>query len=123
MSVPGGAGAWRTRGRRESPPMRGMTRCAIASMGTCFLMGGVGTAERQLRGRYKEDKPLVRCREECWALRTEREGKEEGRRAAAGLWVGEAQAIRRAASLLRYLQYAAMGVRQTSRVWIEVGIE
>ena len=51
MLVPGGEGAWRTKGRRESPSMRGMTRCAMASMGRCFLMGGVGTAERQSRRR------------------------------------------------------------------------
>ena len=104
MSVPGGGGAWRTMGRRESPPMRGMTRCAIASMGRCFLMGGLGVAERQSRGRYTEERPLVRCREESWALKTDREGKEGGRRAAAGLWVGGAQATLRAARRLRYLQ-------------------
>ena len=68
-------------------------------------------------------RPLVRCREESWALKTEREGKEEGRRAAARLWVGGAQAMRNAASLLRYLQYAAIGGRQASRVRMEVGVE
>ena len=46
-------------GRRERPPIRGMTRCAMASMGRCFLMGGVGTVERQSSGRYTEDRPLV----------------------------------------------------------------
>ena len=65
----------------------------------------------------------MRCREESWALKTEMEGKEGGRRAAAGLWVGGAQATRRAASRLRYLQYAVMGRRQASRVRIEVGVE
>ena len=101
---PEGGGAWRTRGKRERPPMSGMTRCAIASMGRCFLMGGLGTVERQSRGRYTEDSPLVRCREESCALKIEREGKVGGSRAAAGLCVGGAQAIRRAASRLRYLQ-------------------
>ena len=48
-------------------------------------MGGVGTVERQSSGRYTEDRLLVWWREESWALKTEREGKEEGRRAAAGL--------------------------------------
>ena len=104
MSVLGGEGAWRTMGRRERSSMIGRIRCAIASMGKCFLMGGVGTAERQSIGRYTEVRPLVRWREESWALKTEREGREEGRRAAAGFWVGGAQAMRRAASLLRYLQ-------------------
>ena len=84
--------------------MRGITRCAIASMGRCFRMGGEGTIECQSRGRYTEGRPLVSCLEESWALKTEREGKEEERRAAAGFWVGGAQAIRKAASLLRYLQ-------------------
>ena len=65
----------------------------------------------------------MRCREESWALKTEREGKEGGRRAAAGLWVGGAQVIRRAARRLRYVQYAAMGGRQASLVRIEVGVE
>ena len=95
----------------------------MASMGRCFLIGGLGVAERQSRGRYTEDKPLVRCREESWALKTEREGKEAGRRAAAGLWVGGAQAIRRAARRLRYLQYTAMGGRQASLVRMDVGVE
>ena len=39
------------------------------------------------------------------------------------MWVGGAQAIRSTASLLRYLQYAAMGGRQASRVRMEVGVE
>ena len=57
----------------------------MASMGRCFLIGGVGTVERQSRGRYTEDRPLVWWREESWALNIEREGKEVGRWAAAGL--------------------------------------
>ena len=60
MSAPVGRGAWSTMGRRERPPMRGMTRCAMASMGRCFLMGGVGTLEHQSRRRYTEVRPLVR---------------------------------------------------------------
>ena len=65
----------------------------------------------------------MRCREESWALKTEREGKEGGRRATAGLWVGGAQATRRAARRLRYLQYAAKGGRQASLVRMDVGVE
>ena len=83
MSVSGGGGAWRTRGRRERPSKRGMIRCAMASMGRCFRMGAEGTVEHQSRGRYTEERPLVWCREKSWALKTEREGKKEGRRAAA----------------------------------------
>ena len=95
----------------------------MASKGRCFLTGGVEVAECQSREKYTADRPLVRCCEESWALKTEREGKEGGWRATAGSWVGGAQAIRGAASLLRYLQYAAMGGRQASRVSIEVGVE
>src|ERR1700761_6449693 len=101
MSEPGGGGAWRTIGRRESPSIKGTIRCAMASMGGGFLMGGGGAGVRQSSGRYTEERPLVRCLEESWALKLEREGKEAGRRAAAGFWVGGAQAARRAASLLR----------------------
>ena len=39
------------------------------------------------------------------------------------MWVGGAQAMRSAASLLRYLQYAAIGGRQASRVRMKVGVE
>ena len=88
MSDPGGGGAWRIKGRRERPRVRGMVRCAMASMGRCFLMGGLGTAVRQSRGRYTEERPLVRWREESWALNTEREEKVAGSLAAAGLCVG-----------------------------------
>ena len=95
----------------------------MASIGRCFLMGGVGTVERQSRGRYTEDSPLVKCREESWALKTEREGKKREGGLLPGCGWGGAQAIRSAASLPRYLQYAAMGCRQASRVRIEVGVE
>ena len=57
-----------------------------------------------------------------WALKAEKKGNVVRSLAAAGLWVGGAQAIRRAASLLRYLQYAAMSGRLASRVRIEVGV-
>lgn len=39
------------------------------------------------------------------------------------MWVGGAHAMRRAASRLRYLQYASTGGRQASRVRIDVGVE
>ena len=40
----------------------------------------------------------MRCLDESRALKEEREGKEAGSLAAAGLWVGGAHAMRRAAS-------------------------
>ena len=60
---------------------------------------------------------------ESRALKDEREGKEEGSLAAAGLWVGGAQAILSAVSLRRWRQYASMGGRQASRVMMELGVE
>ena len=46
----------------------------------------------------------MRGPEESLALGTGNEGKEGGSRAAAGLWVGEAQAMWIAARSLLYLQ-------------------
>ena len=48
---------------------------------------------------------------------------EEGSLAAAGLWVGGAHAIQRAASRRRWRHKASIGGRQASRVRIEVGVE
>jgi len=39
----------------------------------------------QLRGRLTEERPIVRCLEETWALKVEREGKDCGSLAEAGL--------------------------------------
>ena len=64
MSAPWVGVAFKTRGRRERPSMRGRKRCAMASMGRCLLMGGVGIGVRQSRGRYTDESPLVRWREE-----------------------------------------------------------
>jgi len=115
MSVPDGGREWRTRGRRERPSCSGMVRCARASTRRCFLIGGEGTWVRQSRGRYTEERPLVRCLDESWALKAETEGKEGGSLAAAGFAYGGAQATLRAASRLRYLQYETIGGRQASR--------
>ena len=49
---------------------------------------------RHFRGRYKEERPLVRGRDESFAVKTDKDGKKEGSRAAAGLWVWGAQAMR-----------------------------
>jgi len=51
MFVPGGGREWRTRGRRERPSCSRMVRCARASTGRCFLVGGEGILVRQSRGR------------------------------------------------------------------------
>jgi len=47
----GWGGACSTRGRRVRPSCKGRVRCARASTGRCFLMGGEGTTVRQLSGR------------------------------------------------------------------------
>jgi len=52
-----------------------------------------------------------------------REGKDNGSLAVAGLFVGRAQAILRAASRLLYLQQVTMGGRHTSRDGREGGWE
>jgi len=104
MFVPGGGRVYRTRGRHVRPSCSGMVRCARASTGRCFLKGGEGTLVRQSRGRYTEERPFVRCLDESWALKDEREGNDGGSLAAAGLAYGGAQATLRAASRLRYLQ-------------------
>ena len=51
-----------------------------------------------------EESPTVRCLDESWALNEEREGKDSGSLAEAGLAYGEAHAILSAAKRLLYLQ-------------------
>ena len=123
MSVPGGGRVCSIRGRRESPSCSAVVRCARASTGRCFLTGGEGTLVRQSRGRYTEERPLVRCLDASWALEGERDGKDCGSLAAAGFAYGGPQATLRAASRLRYLQYETIGGRQASRARMEVGVE
>jgi len=48
---PRGGGVCKTSGRRLRPSCRGRVRCARASIGRCFLMGGEGVFVFQLRGR------------------------------------------------------------------------
>ena len=55
------------------------------STGRCFLWGGEATFVYQLRGRYTEERPIVRCLDVSWALKEEREGKVGGSLAEAGL--------------------------------------
>jgi len=49
-------------------------------------------------------RPFVRCLDESWALKEEREGKDGGSLAAAGLAHGGAQAILSSDRRLLYLQ-------------------
>ena len=69
-------------------------------MGRCFLIGGKGTLVRQSRGRYTGERPFVRCLDESWALKEEREGNHCGSLAEAGLAFGGAQATLLAAKRL-----------------------
>jgi len=79
-------------------------RCARASTGRCFLIGGEGTFVCQLRGRSMEERPTVRCLEASCAQKQDREGKDRGSLAEAGLAFGGAQATQRAARRLLNLQ-------------------
>jgi len=121
--APGGGGACRISGRRVRPSCRCRVRCARASIGRCFLIGGEGVFVFQLRGRWTEESPTVRCLDESWALNEEREGKECGSLPEAGLAYGGAQATLRAARRLLYLHYETTGGRQASRESMEVGVE
>jgi len=48
----------------DSPRVKGIVRWATASTGRWFLIGGTGRVDFQCRGRYTDDKPLVRAGEE-----------------------------------------------------------
>ena len=63
-----------------------------------------GIFVHQSRGRYTEERPFVRCLDKSWALKEERQGKDCGSLAEAGLAYGGAQATLRAAKRLVYLQ-------------------
>ena len=65
----------------------------------------------------------MRCLDESWALKKEREGKDCGSLAEAGLALGATQATLRAARRLLYLLYDMTGGRQASRDRMEVGVE
>ena len=84
--------------------MKGIMRCANGSIEKCFLRAGEATGVRLFSRRYTEVRPHVKGRDESVALKRDVKGKEEGRRAAARFWVGGAQAMRRAARSLLYLQ-------------------
>ena len=94
MFVPGGERTCRTRGKHVRPSCRGRVRFARASTERCFLSGGEGVSVRQSRGRYTEVRPLVRCLDESWALKAEREGKDGGSLAEAGLAFGGCKQLR-----------------------------
>ena len=59
MSNLGGRGASRINGSQGRFSVKGITRCAMASMGRCFLIEGVGVGVRQSRGRYMDESPFV----------------------------------------------------------------
>jgi len=64
----------------------------------------------------------VRCLDESWALKVEREETDGGSLGAAGFAYGGADATLRAASGLRYLQYETIGGWHVSRARTEVGV-
>ena len=68
-------------------------------------------------------RPIVRCLVESWALKEEREGKDGGSLAEAGLALREAHETPRGARGLLYLLLEAMGPRQASWERMEVGVE
>lgn len=68
ISVPAGRGAWTINGRRDNPFGKSRVRWAKALIGRCCLSGGHGAAMRQSRGTYTEERPLVRCLADSWAL-------------------------------------------------------
>jgi len=103
MLVPGGGSACRTSRRHERRSYRGSGRSARASTGRWFLIGDEGVFVFQLRGRETDESPIVRCLDLCWALNKEREGKDCGSLAEAGLAYEGAHASLRAARRLRYL--------------------
>ena len=103
MFIQGRGGACKTKGKYVRHCCRGRMRCTRASTGRCFLIGGEGTSLRQLRGRSTDERLLVRCLEASWALKEEREGKDGGSLAVAGLAFGGAQGTLRAARRLLYL--------------------
>jgi len=65
----------------------------------------------------------MRCLDESWPLKEEREGKDSGSLTEAGLVFGGTQATLRAARRLLYLQYDMIGGRQAWRDRIEVVVE
>jgi len=87
-----------------------------------FLDRREGPLVRQSRGMYTGESPLVRCLDESWAPQEEREGKDCGSLAQAGLADGGAQATLRAVKRLLYLQYEIIGGRQALRPRLEVGV-
>jgi len=74
-------------------------------------------------GAVYEERPCVRCLEESWALKEEREGKDSGSLAEAGLAYGGAHATLRAAKRLLLLKYEMIGGRHASPARMEVGVE
>jgi len=91
-------------------------------MGRWFLIGGTGRGVLQWRGRYTDERPLVRALEESCARWGEREGKDAWWRAVAGLNSGVEQTIRSAASLCGWEIRRVTRGRQDSTARIPVGV-
>ena len=122
MFVLGWGGVCSTRGRRVRHSCRGRVRCAKVLTGRCFLSRGEGTFVHKSRGRQMEERPFVRCLDESWALKEEREGKDRWSLAEAGLALGGRQATRRVARQVLYLEHDTIGVRQAWRDRMEVRV-
>ena len=105
------------------PSWRGRVRCARASTGRSFLYGGEGSFVSQSRGRYTGVGPFVRCLDELWALKAEKEGQDGGRLAEDGLTFGGVQATLMAARGPLYQQWEMMGGRQASQERMEVAVK
>jgi len=74
----------KNRWKHVRPSCRGRVGSARAPIGRRFVSGREGTFVRQLRGRYPDEEPFVRCLDESWALKAHREGKDGGSLAEAG---------------------------------------
>jgi len=79
------------------PSWKGRVRGARASTGRCFVSGGEGTSRPPAKREVYGGKAFVRCLDESWALRQEKQGKEGGSLGEAGLAYGGALATLRAA--------------------------
>ena len=79
------------------PSWRGWMRLAMESTGRWVIIGGDRIGVCQSRDWGTDQRPCVRCLDISWPLKAENERKVAGRLAAAGSFVGEAQATLRAA--------------------------
>src|SRR5207302_2957035 len=107
---------------KDKPSRSGRVRCAKASSGRCVRTGGRGGEVRQFRVMTLGGSLVQRERLESGARKRCMEGKERQSLAAAGLMLGAAHTIRRAAILLLWGTRTEMGGRQASAANIVVGV-